>query len=134
MKIIGVIMTYNCEQFVQKAIDRIPKKYFDQLICTDDGSTDKTIEVVKKNSIELSTFLKENSEEFASDIPQTFLANSITAHCNPKQIPRKGILFSLMYCIADIFPSIPLYPKPPGTITPSMSASESNSKLSASIQ
>ena len=52
MKIIGVIMTYNCEQFVQKAIDRIPKQYFDQLICTDDGSTDKTIEVVKKNSIE----------------------------------------------------------------------------------
>lgn len=52
MKIIGVIMTYNCEQFVQKAIDSIPKQYFDQLICTDDGSTDKTIEVVKKNSIE----------------------------------------------------------------------------------
>ena len=52
MKIIGVIMTYNCEQFVQKAIDRIPKQYFDQLICTDDGSTDKTIEVVRKNNIE----------------------------------------------------------------------------------
>ena len=61
MKIIGVIMTYNCEQFVQKAIDRIPKQYFDQLICTDDGSTDKTIEVVKKNSIEFCTIIKKTN-------------------------------------------------------------------------
>ena len=59
----------------------------------------------------------ENSEEFASSIPQTFLANSITAHCNPKHIPKNGMLFFLMYSIAEIFPSIPLYPNPPGTIT-----------------
>ena len=45
MKIIGVIMTYNCESLVQKAIDQIPKEEFDKLICTDDGSTDNTIEI-----------------------------------------------------------------------------------------
>ncbi len=49
----------------------------------------------------------ENSEEFASDIPHSLRANSITAHCRPKQIPRKGILFFLRYSIAPIFPSIP---------------------------
>ena len=48
MKIIGVIMTYNCESFVQNAIDQIPKDKFDEIICTDDGSTDNTIEVIKK--------------------------------------------------------------------------------------
>ena len=52
MKIIGVIMTYNCEEFVQNAIDQIPKNEFDELICTDDGSTDNTIEVIKKNNIQ----------------------------------------------------------------------------------
>tara|TARA_A100001011_G_scaffold283370_1_gene293648 strand:- start:2306 stop:3028 length:723 start_codon:yes stop_codon:yes gene_type:complete len=52
MKIIGVIMTYNCEQFVQNAIDQIPKDEFDELICTDDGSTDNTIEIIKKNNIQ----------------------------------------------------------------------------------
>jgi glycosyltransferase involved in cell wall biosynthesis len=51
MKIIGVIMTYNCESFVQNAIDQIPKDKFDEIICTDDGSTDNTIEVIKKNNI-----------------------------------------------------------------------------------
>ena len=52
MKIIGVIMTYNCEQFVQNAIDQIPKDEFDALLCTDDGSTDNTIEIIKKNNIQ----------------------------------------------------------------------------------
>ena len=47
-----------------------------------------------------------------------FLANSIKAICIPKQIPRKGILFSLAYFIAEIFPSVPLFPKPPGINNP----------------
>ena len=40
-----------------------------------------------------------NSAEFASFSPNTFLANSTTAICIPKQIPRNGILFSLAYKI-----------------------------------
>ena len=51
MKIIGVIMTYNCAEFVQHAINQIPKEEFDDILCTDDGSTDDTIEVIKKNNI-----------------------------------------------------------------------------------
>ena len=44
----------------------------------------------------------------------TFLANSITANCMPKQMPKYGILFSRAYFIALIFPSVPRTPKPPG--------------------
>ena len=46
MKIIGVIMTYNCGELVQNAINQIPKNEFDQIICTDDGSSDN-LEVIK---------------------------------------------------------------------------------------
>ena len=38
-----------------------------------------------------------NSVLFAPTNPHTFLANSITAHCNPRQRPRNGTLFSLAY-------------------------------------
>ena len=34
MKIIGVLMTYNCGDFVQNAINQIPKNEFDEIICT----------------------------------------------------------------------------------------------------
>jgi len=61
-----------------------------------------------------------NSKEFASVKLQTFLANSMTAHCKPRQIPKKGILFSLTYLIAAIFPSIPREPKPGPTSIPSI--------------
>ena len=50
---------------------------------------------------------------------QTFLANSITAHCKPKQRPRKGILFSLEYLHDKIFPSDPLDPNPGKSNMPS---------------
>ena len=40
------------------------------------------------------------------------------AICIPKQIPRKGILFSLAYLMAEILPSVPLLPKPPGINNP----------------
>ena len=46
---------------------------------------------------------------------RTFLANSISATCIPKHIPKYGIWFSLAYLQAKIIPSIPLSPKPPGT-------------------
>jgi hypothetical protein len=40
------------------------------------------------------------------------------AICIPKQIPKKGIFFSLAYLIASIFPSVPLLPNPPGIKIP----------------
>jgi len=52
MKLFGVILTYNCETLVEKTIKDIPFNKFDKIICSDDGSTDKTEIVVKKNNIE----------------------------------------------------------------------------------
>lgn len=49
---------------------------------------------------------------------QCYLANSITATCKPRQIPKNGIRFSRHHLHASILPSTPLVPKPPGTITP----------------
>lgn len=60
-----------------------------------------------------------NSVLFASSSPRTDRANSITAICIPKHIPRYGILLSRAYFAAMIFPSTPLSPNPPGTSTPS---------------
>ena len=51
MKIIGLILTYNCENLVQKAIDKIPNGILDEIICSDDESSDNTKQVVEKNSI-----------------------------------------------------------------------------------
>ena len=36
----------------------------------------------------------------------------------PRQIPKKGILFSLANLIASILPEIPLLPNPPGISMP----------------
>lgn len=55
MKIIGLILTYNCEPMIQRAIDNIPKKHFNKIICADDNSSDKTSEIVKNNNIEFLT-------------------------------------------------------------------------------
>ena len=51
MKLTGVILTYNCERLVQKAIDKIPKNILHEIICIDDASIDNTKEVVEKNNI-----------------------------------------------------------------------------------
>ncbi len=50
-KKVGLILTYNCEKLVQKAIDNIPKNFFHEIICSDDGSTDQTIKILQKNQI-----------------------------------------------------------------------------------
>ena len=51
MKLTGLILTYNCENLVQKAIDKIPKNVLNEIICIDDDSNDNTKEVVEKNNI-----------------------------------------------------------------------------------
>ena len=51
MKLIGVLMTYNCESLVDKAISKIPISELDELICTDDGSTDGTVKKIKEKNI-----------------------------------------------------------------------------------
>ena len=78
-------------------------------------------------SITLSSLSGRNSEEFAFLMPRTFLANSMTATCIPRHIPKKGILLVLAHLTASIFPSTPLYPKPPGTRMPSTSEKISSS-------
>ena len=59
----------------------------------------------------------------ASCSPHTFRANSIIATCIPRHRPRYGILCSLAYCAARIFPSTPRFPNPPGTRMPLTSPS-----------
>ena len=59
-----------------------------------------------------------NSVDPALVILRTFRANSTIAICIPKHIPKKGILFCLAYLIAEIFPSVPLLPNPPGIRIP----------------
>ena len=65
----------------------------------------------------------ENSPDWASAMPQTCRAVSITAICIPRQIPKKGMFCSRAYRMAEIIPSIPRSPKPPGTRMPSAPAS-----------
>jgi len=61
----------------------------------------------------------------ASWNPQTCLANSMMATCIPRQRPRYGTLFSLAYFAAEIIPSTPREPNPPGTMIPAISPSSS---------
>ena len=53
-----------------------------------------------------------NSVLFASDKPQTLRAYSIVAQCIPRQIPKKGILFSRAKRIAKgPVPEIRMFPR-----------------------
>ena len=59
------------------------------------------------------------SVELAPSRPHTCRANSETATCMPRQIPRYGMPCSRATRQARILPSQPREPKPPGTSTPS---------------
>src|SRR5216110_3314105 len=54
--------------------------------------------------------LGSTSVELARSRPHTWRANSMTAICMPKQMPRKGMLFSRAWRTAWIFPSVPRDP------------------------
>ncbi len=68
-------------------------------------------------------------------MPQTWRANSTTATCMPRQIPRYGTPRSRANRAAVILPSMPRPPKPPGTRMPSArSRAASRWRSSASTQ
>ncbi len=62
-----------------------------------------------------------NSLELAPSRPHTCRANSITAHCRPRQMPRNGTRFSRANRTAATLPSTPRTPNPPGIRMPSTS-------------
>ena len=45
MKVFGLVMTYNCEKIIERTIRDLPKNQLDEIIFTDDGSTDKTVDI-----------------------------------------------------------------------------------------
>ena len=62
-----------------------------------------------------------NSVLLASRRPSTLRAYSMTAIWKPRQMPRKGSLVVRACSTQRILPSTPRWPKPPGTMMPSMS-------------
>ena len=36
LRVVGVIMTYNCARLVARAIRNVPRECFDEIICVDD--------------------------------------------------------------------------------------------------
>jgi len=52
MNLFALILTRNSDQTVQKVIDKISKNKFHKIICSDDGSIDKTEFIMKKNKID----------------------------------------------------------------------------------
>ena len=59
MKLTGLILTYNCENLVQKAIDNIPKDILYEIICIDDGSFSSKNEINQKiNLLTNSKFIE----------------------------------------------------------------------------
>ncbi len=65
--------------------------------------------------------------------PQTLRANSITAHCSPRQMPRNGTPRSRAYRTAATLPSTPRTPNPPGMRTPSTSRERLLGRLPAEV-
>jgi glycosyltransferase involved in cell wall biosynthesis len=55
MKIVGMILTYNCEDLLEAAFEKIPKEQFDELYVMDDGSTDRTVTVANRLGLEVRT-------------------------------------------------------------------------------
>ena len=52
MKLFGLILTYNCENLVEKTINSLSKNLFYKIICSDDGSVDNTKQKLIENNID----------------------------------------------------------------------------------
>lgn len=52
-KIIAVILSHNCEHLIERTLKRIPKNTFNEIIVSDDGSTDNSVEVYKKKGFKV---------------------------------------------------------------------------------
>lgn len=57
-KIIVVLPAYNAEKTLEKTCAEIPKDIVDEIILTDDNSSDKTVEIAKKLGIKVFTHHK----------------------------------------------------------------------------
>jgi glycosyltransferase involved in cell wall biosynthesis len=55
MKVIGLIMVYNCARMIEDIYDKIPKELFDELIVVDDESKDNTMEIISRFNIKVFT-------------------------------------------------------------------------------
>ena len=54
-KRIGILLTWNCAQFLEAIYNRVPKEQFDEIIVSDDGSTDDTMAVAQRLGIKAFT-------------------------------------------------------------------------------
>lgn len=55
LKIVGVLMAYNCAPLVGRAYRSIPREYFDEIVCVDDGSTDDTVAAARELGVAVFT-------------------------------------------------------------------------------
>lgn len=53
MKTVIVIPAYNAEKTIEGVLKRIPKNSYDEIIIVNDGSDDRTSEIIKKHKVKL---------------------------------------------------------------------------------
>ena len=53
-KVYAMILSHNCEKLLPIAYKKIPKKYFNKIFVTDDGSHDNSVNVAKKLNLEVT--------------------------------------------------------------------------------
>jgi glycosyltransferase involved in cell wall biosynthesis len=64
-KLTAVILTFNCGRYIEKTISKLQLKYFDKIIFTDDGSTDNTINIIKKNNF---SYIQNNHSGYGGNL------------------------------------------------------------------
>ena len=65
MKIFALVLTYNSGKFIKNVLDTIPKNTFDKIICSDDGSSDQTINIIQNENI---TLVRNNHGGYGSNL------------------------------------------------------------------